>query len=478
MRTTLLVLVAFICSIPAQAQSVVEAFPDLSFDFGVDIQNAGDGSDRLFVVEQEGIIRVFENDPLITDAQVFIDIRSRVLSDSRFGLLGLAFHPQYADNGYFYVHYTAANPQRSVIARYTVDAADSNAADLSSELVLLEVGQPHNFHNGGALAFGPDGYLYIAMGDGGPGRDPSGHGQNRGTLLGTVLRIDVDNPDDGLNYGIPDDNPFVGNTNGYREEIWAWGLRNPWRISFDLVTGWLWAGENGEDGFEEIDLIESGKNYGWKIVEASQCFSPAVGCSMAGLEPPVWAYGGTTQRRSVIGGYLYRGQMNPELVGKYIYGDFLLGRIWALDYDGENPASNQQIAFGVTGLGTFGLDEAGEIYFSNIADGKIYRFAPTATRIEGEDVQPAIKLLPNYPNPFAGPTTIPFSLQQPGHVRLEVYDLMGRRIKVLVDDVLPTGTHTLQWDGKNGEKAMPAGVYFYRLISGDARETRTMTRMK
>ena len=470
--------ITFFFVIPSiYAQSLVEAFPGLSFEFAVDIQNAGDGSNRLFVVEQQGVIRVFENDPAVIEAPVFMDIRDRVLSDSRFGMLGLAFHPHFTENGYFFVHYTASNPQRSVIARYSVDAADSNRADLSSEQVLLEVDQPHNFHNGGALAFGPDGFLYIPFGDGGPGRDPNGHGQNRATLLGAVLRIDVDNPAEGLNYGIPEDNPFVDNTEGYREEIWAWGLRNPWRISFDPVTGRLWAGENGEDLFEEIDLIEPGKNYGWKVMEASQCFSPSAGCSMTGLEPPVWEYGGNAQRRSVIGGYVYHGQMNPELIGSYIYGDFLQGRVWALAYDGLNPASNRQIATGIAGLATFGLDEAGELYLSNIANGKIYRFAPTRTGVELEKEMPAIRLYANFPNPFHHATSISFSLKREGHVRLEIHDVMGRRLAILVDKVLASGFHEVSWEVQTHGLQLAAGNYIYRLTLGGRSITGIMTKL-
>ncbi len=222
-------IIIWIFTIPVYSQTtaVESAFLNLTFFRPVDLQNAGDGSDRLFVIEQPGRMWVFENDPAVQSAQVFLNIQNKVLSDTRFGLLGFTFHPNFATNGYFYLNYTAANPNRTVIARYSVDPDNSNAADPKSEFVILTVNQPHNFHNGGQLAFGPDGFLYIGLGDGGPGNDPNNNGQNRRTLLGAYLRIDVDNPGNGLYYSIPEDNPFSGNSDGFREEIFAWGFRNP-----------------------------------------------------------------------------------------------------------------------------------------------------------------------------------------------------------------------------------------------------------
>mgnify|MGYP001262301701 CR=1 FL=1 len=243
------------------------AFPNLTFARPVDLQHAGDGSDRIFIVEQAGVIRVFANTSSVATADTFLNIQNRVNdSGNEEGLLGLAFHPNFATNGYFYVNYTASNPRRTVVARYRV-SANPNRADANSEFVLLTVNQPYENHNGGQLAFGPDGYLYIGMGDGGSGGDPQNNGQDRRGLLGDMLRIDVDNPAGGLNYGIPPDNPFVGNTSGYREEIYAYGFRNPWRFSFDFVTGWLWVGDVGQGSREEVDIVEKGLNYGWRIME-------------------------------------------------------------------------------------------------------------------------------------------------------------------------------------------------------------------
>lgn len=248
---------------PIESQYNVDVtFPNLSFSHPVGLYSAEDGTDRLFVVEQEGRIQVFGNNPNVSVTEVFLDIRDLVLFGGEQGLLGLAFHPNFAQNRYFYVDYVAPNPRRTVIARYSVSPTNPDMTDMNSELVLLEVAQPFENHNGGQIAFGPDGYLYIALGDGGSGGDPQGNGQNRATLLGKILRIDIDSPSSSLNYGIPPDNPFVGNTEGFREEIYAYGLRNPWRFSFDLTTGRLWVADVGQDRMEEIDIVEKGKNYG------------------------------------------------------------------------------------------------------------------------------------------------------------------------------------------------------------------------
>ena len=278
----------FVISYPSFAQIEVQvAFPNLSFVRPVDLQHAGDGTDRLFMVEQSGVISVFENASSVTAKNVFLDIQDRVRDiGNEEGLLGLAFHPGYEENGYFYVNYTASNPRRTVITRYTVNAANPDAADKNSEMVILEIDQPFGNHNGGPLRFGPDGYLYIGMGDGGASGDPFGHGQNLKTLLGALLRIDVDTIVDGQSYGIPPDNPFVGNPFGYQEEIYAYGLRNPWRFSFDTATNWLWLADVGQNAYEEIDIIESGKNYGWNVTEGLHCFNPSFGCDTTGLELP------------------------------------------------------------------------------------------------------------------------------------------------------------------------------------------------
>jgi len=350
---------------------LTEILPAAQFQRPLDIQNAGDGTNRLFIVEQRGMIYVAQNisSPGGADIDVFLDIRDRVFFDeSESGLLGLAFHPQFETNGYFYVNYTASNPARTVIARYSLNG-DTAEADPDSEVVLMELAQPRANHNGGQLVFGPkDGYLYIAGGDGGVDENS----QNMTTLLGSILRIDVDNAEDGMNYGIPDDNPFSGNDSGFREEIFAYGFRNPWRIGFDELFGTLFTGDVGNARREEIDVVESGKNYGWSIMEGTICFDPPSGCDMSGLELPILDYG-RDQGGTVIGGFVYRGSEVEGLAGKYIYGDFVSGKIWALGYDGDNVTDNTQIAeIGEFSLTAFGTDENDEAYLSTLG-GTIYK---------------------------------------------------------------------------------------------------------
>lgn len=356
---------------PETTYQTVNAFPNLSFDQPLDLQHPSDGSQRLFVVEQSGVIRVFDNDASATTSTVFLDIQNQVDDNgSEEGLLGLAFHPDYESNGYFYVNYTAANPDRTVIARFQVSNQNPDAADVSSELEILTYAQPFSNHNGGQLVFGPDGYLYIAVGDGGSGGDPQGNGQNRATLLGSILRIDVDNPQNGQNYGIPPDNPYAGNTQGFREEIYAYGLRNPWRFSFDAENGQLWTGDVGQNSYEEIDIIEAGNNYGWNIMEGAHCYD-SNSCDQSGLTLPVWEYG-REQGISVTGGFVYRGLTLTNLTGRYIYGDFGSGKIWALDNSDSNNPQNTELLEADFPISSFGVDTDNELYICGF-DGSIYR---------------------------------------------------------------------------------------------------------
>ncbi|MDZ7361664.1 MAG: PQQ-dependent sugar dehydrogenase [candidate division KSB1 bacterium] len=451
------------------------AFPNLTFSRPVDLQHPGDGTDRLFVVEQAGVIRVFDNHAGATVAPIFLDIRSRVNdSDNEEGLLGLAFHPDYKNNGYFYVNYTANPPRRTVIARYRV-TSNPNQADPNSEFIVLQFEQPFSNHNGGQLAFGPDGYLYIATGDGGSGGDPNNNGQSLQTLLGKILRLDVNNPSGGRNYGIPSDNPFVGT--GNREEIFAYGLRNPWRMSFDPVTQWLWAGDVGQNRFEEIDLIEKGKNYGWRIMEGNACFNPSSGCNTAGLVRPVWEYG-RSLGISVTGGHVYRGSGVPQLVGAYIYGDFGSGRIWALRYDGVNPPVNTELMDTNLGISSFGVDKNFELYICAF-DSRIYRFRPTTTAVAAAgNVPKSAQLAQNYPNPFGqdafslalgNPTTvIEYTLTQNVSVELCIYNVQGQLVRTLVRQDQSAGKQIIRWDGRDDTgQALPSGAYLYRLKIGN-----------
>lgn len=350
----------------------VEAFPNLSFTRPVDFQHASDNSNRIFIVEQAGVISVFPKQTAAAAKKIFLDIQSKVEdSGNEEGLLGLAFHPNYETNGYFYVNYTATNPNRTIISRFTVSSNDPDQADSASELVILEFAQPYSNHNGGQVSFGPDGYLYIAVGDGGSGGDPHGNGQSRATLLGKILRIDVNNQTNGNQYAIPADNPFANNTNGYRKEIYCYGMRNPWRFSFDPVNSRLWTGDVGQNAYEEIDIIEKGGNYGWNVMEGKHCYEPSSGCNTSGLKMPIWEYG-RDQGISVTGGFVYRGPTLTELTGKYIYADFGSGKIWVLNYSNMSKPVNSELLEAGFSISSFGVDQNNELYLCGFDD-KIYR---------------------------------------------------------------------------------------------------------
>lgn len=355
----------------SQTLSVYNAFPDQSFTRPVDIQSPDDGTDRLFIVEQAGRIIVFDNDFNSTQSDIFLDIVSQVEDiGNEEGLLGLAFHPNYATNGYFFVYYSAES-SNSIVSRFSVDNANENFANVSSELILLNINQPYPNHNGGSLAFGPDGMLYISLGDGGSFADPQGNGQNRQTLLGSILRIDVDNVDEGLNYSIPIDNPFYNNGNDYQEEIFAYGLRNPWRMSFDTDTGDLWVGDVGQGKYEEVDIVVSGGNYGWNIQEGFSCFSPSSGCDKAGLIQPVFDYDHSFGL-SITGGYVYHGPSVFELRDAYIFADYQSGIIWKIT-DPYGDQITELILDTSLLIASFGTDNDGELYIAAF-DGSIYKF--------------------------------------------------------------------------------------------------------
>ena len=364
--------------------SIENAFPSLSFEDPVGIYNAGDNSNRIFVIEQQGQIKVFLNDASTTNVQTFLDIRSIVEQDGGYteeGLLGLAFHPNYIENGYFYVNYTRHNPRRNVIARYNV-SDNPNQADYESSYIILEVDQPYTNHNGGQTSFGPDGYLYIIFGDGGSSGDPLGHGQNLSTLLGTLIRIDVDNPSNSLNYGIPTDNPFI-EALGARDEIYAYGLRNMWRFSWDLETGLLWGADVGQNSYEEIDIIYSGLNYGWNTMEANHCYPIGSDCDPTGFEPPILEYelyvNGVC---SITGGYVYRGPTLWPLEGKYIYGDWCTGDIWALQYSEDGNHVNEHLIQSNINVTSFGVDENNELFFCG--NENIYKLTTDQGDINGD----------------------------------------------------------------------------------------------
>ena len=344
------------------------------------LTHAGDGSNRVFVADEHGVIHVFPNDPKATKTKIFLDLRDRVrYEDKKFeeGLLGLAFHPKYRENGQFFVFYTTLKaPLTNVVSRFRVSKDDPDRADPDSEEVLLRIAKPYWNHDGGCLCFGPDGLFYLTTGDGGLGNDPHENGQNLNSLLAKVLRIDVDHKDAGRNYAIPKDNPFA-DAAGARPEIWAYGLRNVWRMSFDRATGRLWAGDVGQNLYEEIDLIRRGGNYGWSRREGRHPFGARGTAARPEFIEPVWEYDHDVGK-CIIGGHVYRGDRLPELQGCYLYGDYVTARLYALRYDeaagrvtADRPIKDQGKA-----MFSFGEDEKGEVYLlTGTPDGKgIYWF--------------------------------------------------------------------------------------------------------
>jgi glucose/arabinose dehydrogenase len=332
--------------------------------------NAGDGSGRLFVLEQAGSVRVIRDGRLVRAP--FLDIGARISAGGERGLLGLAFAPTFATDGRFFVDYTDRDGN-TVVSEFRAPDPAADRADPGSERVLLRIRQPFANHNGGALVTGPDGLLWIATGDGGSGGDPLGNGQSLATPLGKLLRIDP-RPAAGAPYGIPADNPFVGRK-GARAEIWAYGLRNPWRFSFDRLTGDLWIGDVGQGAIEEVDHwpagSRAGPNFGWNTMEASACFNPATGCNQAGLVLPVAEYG-HDRGCAITGGYVYRGVAVPGLAGTYLYADFCAGTIWGLDAAAGKPTPRVLLGSGLS-VTSFGEDDAGELYVVDLAGGRVFR---------------------------------------------------------------------------------------------------------
>ncbi|MBW3625142.1 MAG: PQQ-dependent sugar dehydrogenase [Armatimonadetes bacterium] len=350
---------------------------------------------RLFIVERPGRIRIFENGVLLPTP--FLNITGKTDTTGEGGLLSFAFHPKYAENGHFYVNYTTPGARASRIERYTVSPTNPNVADPASARLILQIDQPFTNHNGGLNAFGPDGKLYIAMGDGGSANDPQNNAQNRANLLGDMLRIDVDNGDP---YAIPADNPFVGQA-GIRPEIWAYGLRNPWRFAFDFTDNQLYIADVGQNEWEEIHIepsTQGGQNYGWKIMEGQHCFSPASGCNQTGLTLPPVEYN-HSEGCSITGGYVYRGEKIPEIAGHYFYSDYCNG--WIRSFKYANAAVTEKRQWSLPSVGnivSFGEDAQKNLYVLSF-NGRVYRLANQdnlkgdVTRDERVNVTDAILVL-------------------------------------------------------------------------------------
>lgn len=380
---SVLIILTLWCRAESYPQAMLRnAFPHLVFSAPVGLYAPPDSSDRIFVVTQGGVIYVFPNDPSVTKAKVFLDISDNVVSGGELGLLGLAFHPDYARNGYFFVHYTVSNsvegyPYAVVVSRFRVSASDPDSAGRSSEVRFLRINEPFANHNGGAIAFGPlDGYLYMGVGDGGSGGDPYGNGQNCTVWLGKILRIDINAPSGGLKYSIPPDNPFANNPDAsIKKEIYAYGLRNPWRFSFDHALNTLWVGDVGQDKWEEIDTVVNGGNYGWNITEATHCYSPSTGCNTSGIQMPLLEYSHANNQCSITGGFVYRGSSISALAGYYVYADYCVGRIWAFDTRISPSATNHVLLNSGRSISSFGVDRNQELYVCSYNDGRILKFA-------------------------------------------------------------------------------------------------------
>lgn len=459
MKYTLLLLLGCILGIQAQNPPIIdlELFAT-GFDKPVEIKNAGD--DRLFIVQQSGLIQILNTDGSINDTP-FLDLTS-IIQDSGFeqGLLGLAFHPDYATNGQFFVNYTETigGNDFSTIARFTV-SADANIADPNSNTTLLTVAQPFSNHNGGCLQFGPDGFLYIALGDGGSGGDPGNRSQNLSTLLGKLLRIDVDNTDTGLNYGVPVDNPFVGTT-GVLPEIWAYGLRNPWKFSFDSENGDLWIADVGQNEIEEINRVTTasagGENYGWRCFEGTLPFNTANCPDQATLTFPVAEYthsGNGLFKCSITGGYVYRGTEYPNMIGTYVFADFCSAEMATVD------ASDQINYFGPFdgGIASLGEDINNELYAAIPGTGSIYRVVDTSVLGTEDSFLQKMVVFPNPTNgtitfrypAFANPPARPAGADQ-----LNIYDITGKLVQ----------SQTIQRSETSFSVAqLPVGVYIARM---------------
>jgi glucose/arabinose dehydrogenase len=431
------------------------------------------GDSRLFIVEQRGVIKILKNGTVL--GTPFLDIHSRVLSGGLQGMLGLAFDPNYAQNGAFYVNFTDLSGN-SQVEGYRA-SSNPDVAEPTSRVTVLSINQPVGEHNGGSMAFGPlDGYLYIGMGDSGPNGDPSNYAQDPGLLLGKILRIDVDH---GLPYRIPPDNPFVG-VSGYRGEIWALGLRNPWGVSFDSQSGDLWTADVGESAWEEIDFqpasSHGGENYGWRRMEGTHCYNPPSDCNDGTLTLPIYEFAHDAGRCAIQGGRLYRGPAIPFLDGSYFFGDFCTSRIWSLRYDGSQVSgltewtSQLQPPAGESIDVIVGICAGpnGEIYIVDRgrggADGEVYRIvidlqsaAPLADRGTSWHLDPI------FPNPSTGIVRGSIHLTVPSHLEIDVLDVGGRRVRSLLAGRFPAGDLPFSWNGRDARsEALSPGIYFVR----------------
>lgn len=470
---TLPIVTMLLASQLADAQyTATRAFSQLpAFTKPIEMTFPDDGTNRLFLVQQRGVINVFPNNQTVTTTKVFLDISDSVYATANeMGLLGIAFHPNYKQNGYFYLNYSRQinNSLYTYVARYTVNSSNPDVADKSSKKILLKFIQPYSNHNGGCMRFGADGYLYISQGDGGSSNDPGNNAQSLGTFLGKILRIDVNKEENGKPYAIPSDNPFVTTPNAY-PEIYAYGLRNPWKMQFDPVTKLLWAGDVGQNYREEIDIIEKGKNYGWKVAEGFSCRGGVNPCNKTGFQNPVIEYiYGNDGNYSITGGEVYRGSAMPELVGKYIFGDYSSARIYALDYKVGVDTSYVQLVKG-SGftISAFAHDQAGEIYIMGHSTGFIFKLGKTGTTgIESTSNNLDVQITSLFPNPVLNSFTIEFNKKQEGNTKIRLKNNLGAIVSTISDSDLPSGSNVLTFDLPKIEN----GMYFVEIETAQSKQ--------
>jgi len=435
---------SIICSLILNAQSINLQEFATGFTAPVEITNANDT--RLFVVQQNGIIKIVQPNGTV-NATNFLNISSKILYGGERGLLGLAFHPQYSTNGYFFVYYnnTAGN---IIVARYTV-SSDANVADPNSEKILFNIPKPFDNHNGGSIHFAPDGNLWIVTGDGGSSGDPNNNAQNKNAFLGKMLRVDVNTT---AAYAIPSDNPFVGAVDGL-DEIWSYGLRNAWKFSFDLTTGNAMIADVGQGQIEEINRIpitQAGINYGWRCYEGNNAYNTAGCASSSTMTFPITVYDHSGGKCSITGGYVYRGNVYPALQGKYFFADYCSTQIGMLNSDNSITWTP---AFSGNNFSTFGQDSQKELYVAAVNNGKVYKVT-TGTLATGENAN--LNQIKIHPNPASDKVFIEGLKDK--NITAEIISAEGR--KVLENAVINN-------DNSINISGIPAGVYYLILKSGE-----------
>jgi len=463
---TVLVILILLSGSASPQYALRRAFPNVPFLYSpVEMQTPADETNRIFIIELKGRIIVFQNDPNVSSSKVFLDITDKVpQGPNEMGVLGLAFHPDFQHNGFFYVNYLSYVDTQltSFISRFQASPTNPDSALRSSEQILLTVPQPFTDHNGGHLAFGNDGYLYASFGDGGGWADPYNNGQSLTTYLGKILRINVDQELEGNHYSIPSDNPFISAPDSIKREIYAYGLRNPWKFSIDRSTGTLWTGDVGFNNYEEVDTIKSGGNYGWRIMEGFHR-SVDFGADTTTLVLPLYEYPHSLGA-AVIGGYVYRGNLIPSLEGKYIYADYASSRIWALTYGGTTVSNRLLVDHDSTGLAlsSFGEDQEENLYVLGISDGNIYQLISTLG-VEDQSVhnEYSLRIDQNIIDSFKNDITCYFNLPFDENISVAIVDVTGHIVRQELNGKYERGKHSFNIDCRG----LRNGMYFLQLHS-------------